>query len=60
MWKIYSKTWGVLECDIVHSSESFPGQITAYEVKRNGAEMWEKAYFPMHDLTAIVPPDGEV
>lgn len=60
MWKIYSKTWGTLECSIVHSSGAFEGQVTAYEVKRNGEPLWEKAYFPMHDLTVIVPPDEMV
>lgn len=60
MWKIYSKTWGTLECDQVYPSVTFEGQITAHEVKRNGVGMWEKAYFPMHDLTIIIPPKGEV
>lgn len=59
MWTIYSKTWGPLECDIVHPSATFEGQVTAYEVKRNDADMWEKAYFPMHDITVIIPPKEE-
>lgn len=58
MWIIYSKTWGMLECDAVYSSKSFPGQVAAHGVKRNGETMREKAYFPVHDLTALIPPKG--
>ncbi len=57
MWSIYSKTWGALKAENVHASDSFPGAVTAYEVSREGKEMWEKIYFPLNDLTAIVPPE---
>jgi hypothetical protein len=57
MWSIYSETWGSLKAEAVHSSVSFPGMITAYEVSRSDRVAWEKIYLPLSDLTAIVPPE---
>ena len=58
-WFIHSQAWGRLTADEVHTSSSFGEHvITAWGVKRDGKDMWEKAYLPLHDITVIIPPGG--
>lgn len=57
MWKIHTTTSGVLLAEEVYESGTFSDMVTALNVTQYGKTFWSKAYIPVRDVTALVPPE---